>query len=323
RRGQAPSWRNKTSLNAVRCVTPILRTLVPFYVTHSLLPRTLLILLLAAIIISAISFSSDASAQELQYPLDIAAHGETIYLADRLLPGIWKSEGGKLSLYFEGSKKLRTPLNAPRCLTVNKEGHVFAGDSAMREVYRFDEDGKPQPLTGAGIGIPMGIAVTAEGDLFVSDLELHRIYKVTLSGQAKPVVETYAEVSAPSGVCLDSQGRLWVVSRDRDPLLRITAERKVEVVVADRAFEFPNAVAVSGDGTAYVSDGYAKAIWRVPPEGKPEKWFSGEPLVSPVGVAWKGENLLVADPRAKAVFQIDQEAKISKIELGETASSSN
>lgn len=265
--------------------------------------------------LSLCSIATAEDAPELQYPLAIAVHGEAVYLADRTLPGVWISEGGKLSVYFQASKKFRTPLNAPRCLAVNKDGRLYAGDSATRDVYRFTADGKPEPLTAGTIGIPMGIAVTAEGDLLVSDLEVHRIWKVTLSGE-KPVTETYAEVAAPSGVCLDSDGRLWVVSRGTNSLYRVGTDKTVATVVSGRAFEMPHAVLVDSEGTAFISDGYAKAIWRMPAEGKPEQWVAGDPLVNPVGLAWQNDNLLVVDPRAKAVFQIDRDAKLSAFDLG-------
>lgn len=269
--------------------------------------------LAAWLCLSPIAVADDTP--ELQYPLAIAVQGETVYLADRNLPGIWKSENGKLSVYFQASKKFRTPLNAPRCLAVDKQGRLYAGDSATREVYRFTAEGKPEPLTEGTIGIPMGIAVTADGDLLVSDLEVHRIWKVTLSDE-KPRTETYAEVAAPSGVCLDGDGRLWVVSRGTNAVYRVAADKKVDVVVSGRAFEFPHAVLVDGEGTAFVSDGYAKAIWKVPAKGQPEQWVAGEPLVNPVGLAWQNDNLLVVDPRAKAVFQVDRDAKVSAFDLG-------
>lgn len=258
------------------------------------------------------------SGQELQYPLAIAAHGETIYLADLNLPGIWKSQAGKSSVYFQGSQMFRTPLNRPRCVAVDAEGRLYAGDSSTREVYRFDDEGKPQPLTNSSIGIPMGIAVTADGDLLVSDLELHRIMKISLAADKKPAVEKYAEVPAPAGIALDGDGRLWVVSRGPSPLWRVGRDGKVETVIADRPFEFPNAVAIGKDGTAYIADGYAKAIWKVPPDGKPIKWVSGDPLVNPVGLTWQDDKLLVVDPRANGVFQIDTEGKSSAVELGKT-----
>jgi streptogramin lyase len=268
--------------------------------------------LVFALVACNLPSAAHALAEELQYPLAIATHGETIYLADRNLPGVWKADDGKLSVYFQASKKFRTPVNAPRCLAVDGEGRLYVGDSATRDVYRFDADGQPQPLTSGTIGIPMGIAVTADGDLLVSDLEVHRIWKVVLSGE-KPATEKYADVAAPAGICLDRDQRLWVVSRGTNALYRVTPEKKVEVVVPGREFEFPHDVAIGADQAAFISDGYAKAIWRLPADGKPEKWFSGEPLVNPVGLAWKGDKLLVVDPRAKAVFQIDAEANLSAL----------
>jgi sugar lactone lactonase YvrE len=278
----------------------------------------------AAVFLFIVLFGSfvrgTADAQELQYPLAIAAQGNTIYLADLNLPGIWKSEGGKLSVYFQASRKFRTPLNKPRCLATDSEGRLYVGDSATREVYRFDSNGQPQPLTGASIGIPMGIAVNSEGDLLVADLELNRILKVVLPDEKKAKVERYADVPAPTGVCLDGGGRLWVVSRGTDALFRIDSRGKVERVVSGRAFEFPQSVVVDKQGTAYVADGYAKAIWKVPPgdklEGEPQKWVAGDPFVHPVGLAWQDDNLLVVDPRAKGVFRIDPEGQISSVDLG-------
>ncbi|HWB11197.1 MAG TPA: NHL repeat-containing protein [Pirellulales bacterium] len=259
-----------------------------------------------------------ADAQELEYPLAIATHGSAIYLVDRNLPGIWKSEGGKLGVFFQGSKSFRTPLNAPRCLAIDSEGRLYVGDSATREVYRFDPDGQPQPLTGASIGIPMGIAIDAQGDLLVSDLELPRIWKIALSNGKKTKVERYADVPEPAGICLDGEGRLWVVSRGTNALLRVDSKGNVETVISGRAFEFPHSVAVDKEGTAFVCDGYARAVWKIPSGGKPQpqKWVAGDPLVQPVALAWQDENLLVVDPRAKSVFRIDREGQISTVDLG-------
>ena len=90
-----------------------------------------------------------APAQELNYPLAVAAADDgTLYIADRYLPGVWKVTNGKTEVYFQGSKKFRTPLNAVRCVAIDKQGRLLAGDSATREVYRFDESAKPKPLTG-------------------------------------------------------------------------------------------------------------------------------------------------------------------------------
>ena len=255
--------------------------------------------------------SAQLAPAQMQYPLSATvAESGTIYVADRNLPGVWKIEDNKLSRFFEGSKRYRTPLYAVRCVTLDKSGALLAGDSATREVYRFDKDGKPTPLTDGGIGMPMSIAVNSKGELLVADLELHRIWKVPAAG-GKP--EQLAEVQAPRGLAVDSEDNLWVVSHGKDQVVRVSPDGKLETVVEGRPFLFPHNIVLGPDKTAYVTDGYSKAVWKVPPGGKPEKWVSGDPLVNPVGLAWRKQNLLVVDPRANAVLEITPDGKIAKL----------
>lgn len=259
-----------------------------------------------------LSTTSVSQAAEMLYPLSVAAPAEgPVYVADRKLPGIWSVENGKATSYFTGSKVFRTPLNAVRCVTVDPQGRVIAGDSSTREVYRFEKAGeKPTPLTNGGIGIPMDVVVTKNGDLLVSDLELHQIWKVPAAG-GEPTL--FAKVSAPRGLALDQAENLWVVSGTADQLLKVTPDGKVTVVVKGRPFNFPHDVVVLDDGTAIVSDGYEKALWKVTPDGKTEKWISGEPFKNPVGIALQGKNILVSDPHAKTVFSVDPEKKINNL----------
>lgn len=310
-------------------------------------------------------------AAEVQYPLSIAvAESGDMYLADRNLPGVWKLQGDQLTLFYEGSRKFRTPLNAIRCVAIDRDGKLLAGDSSTRDVYRFNDRGEPIGLTQkplatdpakpaatppaaedsktkneakaadqkndskkanpepspassnaksapskprfvfGQIGIPMDIAVDKNGDLFVSDLEIHRIVRVP---KGEDEVKEFAQVQAPHGLCFDAAGNLWVISGRR--LVRISPAGEKSVVVEEGVFEFPHTVAVSPDNTAYVCDGYAKTIWKVPAGGKPEKLVSGEPLVNPVGMRLASDKLCVVDPRAKAVFQITLDGKITSIPL--------
>lgn len=253
-----------------------------------------------------------SQAAEMLYPLSVTAPAEgPVYVADRKLPGIWSVKNGKATSYFTGSKVFRTPLNAVRCVTVDSQGRVIAGDSSTREVYRFEKAGeKPTPLTNGGIGIPMDVVVTKNGDLLVSDLELHQIWKVPATG-GEPTL--FAKVSAPRGLALDQAENLWVVSGTADQLLKATSDGKVTVVVKGRPFNFPHDVVVLDDGTAIVSDGYEKALWKVTPDGKTEKWISGEPFKNPVGISLQGKNILVSDPHVKTVFLVDPEKKISDL----------
>jgi streptogramin lyase len=268
--------------------------------------------LICAAVVAILGPVAAAPAAELQYPLAIASDslGETFYLADRNLPGVWKVAAGKRELFFEGSKKFRTPLNAPRCILVDAKGRVLVGDSATREVYRFDAEGKPQPLTKGGVGIPMSLAIDRQGTIFIADLETLRIYKIPDEG-GEPT--EFAVVPAPRGLTIDDEDRLWVVAGST--LLRITPDGKSETIFAGPAFEFAHNVRLDKEGTAYVCDGYAKAIWKIGADRKPVKWVSGEPFVNPVGIAWQGANLLVADPKVKKVFAVDPAGKVTEAEM--------
>ena len=277
-------------------------------------------LLASTIVLTAIAatLAQDAKpARGLVYPLDVSvtADAKTLYLVDRKLPGLWKAGAdGKLAVFFQASKKFRTPLNAVRCIAADGKGGLLVGDSGTREVYRFSADGKSTPLTKGGIGIAMGIAVNAKGTIFVSDLELQRIWTVPAAG-GDP--KEFAVLPAPRGMTFDKKGQLWVVSGGpRNQLVKIAADGKITPVVKDRTFVYPNDVAVSADGTAFVSDGYADCIWKVSADGKTSKWVSGKPLDNPVGLDWQGTTLLVVDSRAGKLFSITPDAKLAPVSLG-------
>ena len=184
-------------------------------------------------------------AAEMSYPLSVVAAEKGPFMSRTescLVSGVFRT--GKVSEFFKGSKVFRTPLNAVRCVTLDDQGRVLAGDSSTREVYRFAKAGaKPEALTKGGIGVPMDVVVTKAGELLVSDLELHRIWKVPGAG-GKPTL--FAEVSAPRGLALDQEENLWVVSGTADQLLKVTPDGKVSIVVKRAPVQFSSRCRRSG-----------------------------------------------------------------------------
>lgn len=255
--------------------------------------------------------SAPGRAEEMLYPLSVAVAGDdAVLVADRMLPGLLKLQAGKVEVFFQGKKTFRTPLNAVRAVAVASDGTVYAADSATRDVFKF-VDGQPVPLTQGKIGIPVDIAFDPSGDLFVSDLETQRIWRVPAAGGEPQEV---AQLAAPRGLFVDGTGRLWAVAAGGEqPLVRIAADGSIEPVVKERVFEFPHDVVVADDGTAYVSDNYARAVWKVAADGTATKWITGEPLKGPVGLAIRGGKLLIADPQAKMVWEADSEGKLTPL----------
>lgn len=258
-----------------------------------------------------------ASGQEtFEYPLSIAVGESGTFIADRTLHSVWKLNGNKPELFFKGDKKFRTPLNAVRCVELDADGNLLAGDSSTREIYRFDAAGKPTPLTGGLVGIPMDMAVNKAGDIYVTDLEIQRVMKVPKAG-GKP--EEVTQISGCRGLFVDSEDHVWVVSTTKDQLHRIAPDGKSEVIVADRPFKFPHTVVVDAEMTAYVCDGFAGTIWKIPKGGEPQAWATGAPLVKPVGMALHGGKVYVADPYAVGILEIDSEGKVTPVVVNEPA----
>lgn len=273
--------------------------------------RHLLMLLTAVVFLPQLPALADG----MHYPLGaIRSDDGKVAIVDLRLPGVWQASEGNLKPFFTASKKFRTPLNAARCIAFDKDGKILVGDTSTRQIYRFDDKGQPTNIAGDGVGIgmPMAIAVDSLGTIFVADLELHRIFKIPHAG-GEPV--ELAVVSAPRGLAFDGDGNLIVVSTTKDQLLKVTMKGEVSVLVPGRPFNFPHNVAISQDGTMYVTDGYGKCVWKVGADNKPEKLISGEPFVNPVGISMAGDVLLVTDPRANAVFEVTLDGKLKNLEL--------
>ena len=108
---------------------------------------------------------------------------------------------------------------------------------------------------------------------------------------------------APRGLAVDSNDDVWVLCNLKQPLVRLHGETR-EVIIESAVFEFANQLVVDDSGNAYVTDGYAKAVWKIPKGGKPEKLFAGEPLKNPVGLALQKDRLLIADPHQRQIYAL-------------------
>ena len=257
-------------------------------------------------------------AAEMQYPMSVAAGPDgSIYVADKDAHSVWKIADGKLEAFFQGSNKFRTPLNAVWCVAVDSQGRILAGDSATREVYRFNAERQPEPLTKGGIGIPWAMAFDGKGDILVCDLEIHQVVRVPEAGGEPTKI---AEVAAPRGIAVDAQDRIWVVDAGgKDQVLRILPDGTIEKVVEGRPFQMPHNIALDKDQNAYVCDNYGETVWKIgldaKPGAPPQKWLSGKPLVKPVGISFAGDRLLIADPHAKMVFEASLDGKLSPVKF--------
>lgn len=262
--------------------------------------RRQVVSLLALLLLDTGALAQNPSPNSV-YPLDtvVTATGEAVS-ADRNLPGVRIYKAEQLSVLVQGSKRYREPLNSPLSVAVDNDGKILVSDSATREIYRLDENSKPQPLTGGAIGTPIDMAVRKDGSIMVADLESRSLMRVSADGKE---VKTVAKVN-PRGVFVDKDDKVWVVSQDPQQLQIVADDGQSKAIVSKRIFEFPHQVVVNTAGEAFVSDGYKKAIWKVVEGKAPEVVVSGAPLDNPVGLALAGDDVIITDPRAGKVFRL-------------------
>jgi sugar lactone lactonase YvrE len=235
------------------------------------------------------------------YPLDGAVdHQGSVWIVDRNKPGVWRFQGDSLELVITGEKKFRKPLNAVRCIAISPSGELTVGDPATREIYRRNEQGEMVPTTGGLIGIPVDLAYASDGTLYIADVERRVIWKQS-SASDKPTV--FASVN-PRGLFVDSKERLWVVTQDEKQVLRYDSSGTQEAIVSERLFEFPHQIVVDSQDRAWVTDGYKKGVWMIPPGAAPTLAYSGEPFQNPVGLFLIEDTPAIVDPHAQQVFRL-------------------
>lgn len=267
---------------------------------------------------------------DLKYPIDVAIDSQgVLYVADRNLPGIFQIQNGTTKVFFQADVKFRTPLNAIRCIAVDKEGRVVAGCSTTTEVYRF-EDGKPLALTGGQISVPMNLAIGGGGEILVCDLKLRQVVRIEPDQQ----IAVLATIQAPKAVSTDGAEKLLILTGVDRPLLKISASgdpakttatagenvhvfggdySPAEVFVPGRPFDYPADLVQLASGDWVVSDSYGKCLWRVSAAGEVKKWVSDERFKLPVGLATDGEQVFVADPRANAIFAVQPDGTVTVV----------
>lgn len=255
------------------------------------------------------TLASTSHAAELIYPVDVAVNAAgTVFVADHEAHALVKLTPTGVEVVARGEGLPRTALYGIRHIALGADGGFIASDPATMSLYRIDDAGNVAPLADdGGFVTPWGIAVEASGSVLVVDRVSHSLRRVQSSGE----VEQLADIKSPRAVLVDAEGGIVVLTDDN--LVRVDAGGP-KPIAASLPFEFPHDVVLHPDGNFYVSDGYARAIWRVTPQGVASALVQGEPLISPQGLAVDRQgNLLVADAHAKEIFSISTKGEVTRL----------
>ena len=188
---------------------------------------------------------------------------------------------------------LAAQFKYPTGITIDKKGVLYITDSANFTVRKISPSGEVTTLAGtAGVdgwldgegklarfSRPMGIAVSAQGDVYVTDAFNHCVRKITPNGfvttlAGRPGKKEYVDGQGSNarfgfikGLAMDSQGVLFVADSDNSAIRRVTLEGMVTSVklipTADSQGSFnmtetsyPDGIAIDTSGNFYVNSGH-------------------------------------------------------------------
>ena len=159
-------------------------------------------------------------------------------------------------------------------IVFDRQSNLFVSGGASGRVYRVGRgggpaetalqiephtrtlpDGKTQQATVAN-----GLEFDASGNLYVADTARGAIWKVELlpgGKSAKPVLLAQSLLlEGADGIAFDQSGKLWVTANERNALVTVNADGKVDEQVKNGSqgpLEFPGAIVFVGN-TAYVNN---------------------------------------------------------------------
>jgi sugar lactone lactonase YvrE len=139
---------------------------------------------------------------------------------------------------------------------------------------------------------PDGVAVDGAGNLYVTDSRNHTIRKITPAGVVTTLagsvglsgsedgVGAAARFGGPSGLAVDSVGNIFVVDTGNETIRKITPAGLVTTLAgtaglsgsadgtgAAARFNYPQGVAVDGEGNVFVTDAGNDTIRKITPAG--------------------------------------------------------
>ena len=190
--------------------------------------------------------------------------------------------------FADGPGTTTAQFNNPSSFAVEISGNIIVADKGNHRIRRITPSGIVSTIAGSTQGFadgngtaaqfdgPTDVTIDAAGNLYVTDMNNHRIRRIstsgdvsTLAGSATPGnvdgTGAAAQFNQPAGIIRDITGTLYVVDRGNHRIRRVTQAGVVTTIVgstqgsADGAaltaqFNSPFGITLDGLGNLFISD---------------------------------------------------------------------
>ena len=134
---------------------------------------------------------------------------------------IYKTTAAGVSAQF--SSNLVTGINQPEALAVDASGALYVAGRGINSgsIVKLSADGTSVTVVASGMGDLRGMTFDALGNLFVSDIDVGTVFKITPEGTRTVFA---SNIAIPVGLDFDSAGHLFVAAAGADQVLRISPD---------------------------------------------------------------------------------------------------
>lgn len=211
-------------------------------------------------------------------PLTVAVGAkDEIYVADRL--GARIQVYSPVGKYIKRFRPVESMVWSPIGVATDKAGNIYVTDAKSGEhrVLKFDTDGKlllkfgKQGSKKGEFNYPNAVAVAANGDIYVCDGNNARIQVFDKNGKFLRQIAGSAggALTHPTGIDVSREGEIHVTeSFGHDVQVYDTKGNNLynfgKFGISDGEFRYPKGIAITPDGTVFVSDKDNKRIqiWK-------------------------------------------------------------
>ncbi|MBB3054810.1 NHL repeat-containing protein [Mucilaginibacter gotjawali] len=199
--------------------------------------------------------------------------------------------GAKDTANWKGTTDSLAVFNNPESVAVDAAGNVFVADRGNNVIREILTNGRTKTVAGnkvkgfidatgaaAFFNNPTGVAVDSKGNLYVTDQGNSALRKITSAGvvttlAGNPVQTTL--LNYPSAITIDASGNLFIADEGGRIMEyntagvlyylagALNAPGNVDGDGATARFNYPQGIAVDGNGNVYVADQYNNAIRKI------------------------------------------------------------
>jgi serine/threonine protein kinase, bacterial len=146
-----------------------------------------------------------------------------------------------------------TDLGDPQGLSVDSAHTVYVTDRAKNKVVALASGSTKQyDLTAfTGLNAPTGLVVLKNGTIYVADSGNNRVLALA-PGAGAPTTLPFVGLNGPGGVTVDSEGAVYVDSKD-NRVLKLPAGSGQQIVLPFTGLDYPWGLTVDNNGTVYVA----------------------------------------------------------------------